>query len=199
MALVKCPECGTNSISDTAAACPKCGCAVKAHYDHVRYNQQMEDYKRQRAPYVQMPPKPKRNIAGIIGYSFMLVFAIFIIAFAVGAAASDYIAMFIIFMIVGLLMATVGFICLNNDYSKTKQARLLYNYAINHKEEYINSVLENEIKQAQTAAVFRCPVCGSNQIWKIGTADRMAGVFVAGIASSSIGKQYQCKKCGHKW
>lgn len=129
----------------------------------------------------------------------MLVLALSMIALAVGAAASDYIAVFIIFMIVGLFTASVGFICLDNDYSKTKQARLLYDYAIHHKEEYINSVLENEIKQAQTAAVFRCPVCGSNQIWKIGTVDRMAGVFVAGIASSSIGKQYQCKKCGHKW
>lgn len=36
MALVKCPECGKENVSDTAEACPDCGYAVKIHYQRLR-------------------------------------------------------------------------------------------------------------------------------------------------------------------
>lgn len=36
MALVKCPECGRENVSDTAEACPNCGYAIKNHYQRVR-------------------------------------------------------------------------------------------------------------------------------------------------------------------
>ena len=36
MALVKCPECGRERVSDTAEACPDCGYNVRAHYERVK-------------------------------------------------------------------------------------------------------------------------------------------------------------------
>ena len=36
MALVKCPECGREKVSDNAEACPDCGYAIKAYYDKVK-------------------------------------------------------------------------------------------------------------------------------------------------------------------
>ena len=36
MALIKCPECGRENISDTAKACPECG------FDFVKYNRQIQ-------------------------------------------------------------------------------------------------------------------------------------------------------------
>jgi len=36
MALVKCPECGREKVSDSAEMCPDCGYAVKAYYDKVK-------------------------------------------------------------------------------------------------------------------------------------------------------------------
>ena len=49
MALVKCPECGRERVSDTAEACPDCGYNVRAHYERVkeeriseRQNERME-------------------------------------------------------------------------------------------------------------------------------------------------------------
>lgn len=33
MALVKCPECGRENVSDTATSCPDCGYNIKAHYN----------------------------------------------------------------------------------------------------------------------------------------------------------------------
>lgn len=44
-----------------------------------------------------------------------------------------------------------------------------------------------------------CPVCGSHVVKKLTTADRAVSVAAWGLASGKIGKQYECKKCGHKW
>lgn len=44
-----------------------------------------------------------------------------------------------------------------------------------------------------------CPMCRSKEIEKITTFDRSISVAAFGVASGKIGKQYQCKKCGHMW
>ena len=36
MALVKCPECGREKVSDSADACPDCGYGIKAHFEKIR-------------------------------------------------------------------------------------------------------------------------------------------------------------------
>ena len=36
MALVKCPECGKENVSDSAEACPECGFGIKAYYEKIR-------------------------------------------------------------------------------------------------------------------------------------------------------------------
>lgn len=43
MALVKCPECGREKVSDSAESCPNCGYAIKVYYDKLR---QEEEKKR---------------------------------------------------------------------------------------------------------------------------------------------------------
>lgn len=35
MALIKCPECGRENVSDTAKACPSCGYGIKEHFDKI--------------------------------------------------------------------------------------------------------------------------------------------------------------------
>lgn len=36
MALVKCPECGRENVSDSAESCPGCGYGIKNHYDRIK-------------------------------------------------------------------------------------------------------------------------------------------------------------------
>ncbi len=48
-------------------------------------------------------------------------------------------------------------------------------------------------------AIIKCPVCGSIDVKRISTAGRVASIVTFGLASSKIGKQYECKKCKHKW
>lgn len=35
MALIKCPECGRENVSDSAISCPGCGYAIKKHFDDI--------------------------------------------------------------------------------------------------------------------------------------------------------------------
>ena len=45
----------------------------------------------------------------------------------------------------------------------------------------------------------KCPTCGSTNLIRISGLNRAASVFMFGIASSKIGKQFECKNCGYKW
>lgn len=40
MALVKCPECGKENVSDSAEACPDCGYGIKAHFKMIRQDEE---------------------------------------------------------------------------------------------------------------------------------------------------------------
>jgi hypothetical protein len=36
MALIKCPECGRENVSDSAESCPNCGYGIKAHFEQIK-------------------------------------------------------------------------------------------------------------------------------------------------------------------
>lgn len=61
-----------------------------------------------------------------------------------------------------------------------------------------NTVQQIAAVQSSTQST-KCSVCGSTKINKISTANRLTSVFAFGLASSKIGKQYECKSCKHKW
>lgn len=56
-----------------------------------------------------------------------------------------------------------------------------------------------EAHQIFIANNIPCPVCGSKETKRISTANRATSIFIAGLASSKIGKQYECLNCKHKW
>lgn len=43
----------------------------------------------------------------------------------------------------------------------------------------------------------KCPTCGSTNITKIGTFNRMMSTGLFGLASGKIGKTMRCKNCGY--
>ena len=45
----------------------------------------------------------------------------------------------------------------------------------------------------------KCPTCGSTNISKIGTFNRMLSTGFFGLASGKIGKTMRCKNCGYNW
>ena len=47
MALIKCPECGRENVSDTAESCPTCGYGIKAHFERIKKQQIAQESQRQ--------------------------------------------------------------------------------------------------------------------------------------------------------
>ncbi len=86
-------------------------------------------------------------------------------------------------------------------------ARKQYNLYYTDYQAYLDSVKKDQEQlQKQTEAkiielekIPACPVCGSRNVSKISTLNRSASVAAFGLASSKIGKQYECKSCKHKW
>ncbi len=58
MALIKCPECGREKVSDTAEACPDCGFGVRAHFKRIKRE---EDRKEQESGRKLMQKCVKKN------------------------------------------------------------------------------------------------------------------------------------------
>lgn len=61
------------------------------------------------------------------------------------------------------------------------------------------AAVQISLHSSQGTQSIKCPVCGSIRVNKISTANRLTSVFAFGLASSKIGKQYECKNCKHKW
>lgn len=51
----------------------------------------------------------------------------------------------------------------------------------------------------QPQNVPKCPTCGSTNISKIGTGERVMSVLGLGLLSKKINKTWKCNNCGHTW
>ena len=58
---------------------------------------------------------------------------------------------------------------------------------------------EREERERKRAQIPKCPNCGSSNVRNISTMNRAVSVEFFGLASSKIGKQYECKNCNHKF
>ena len=45
----------------------------------------------------------------------------------------------------------------------------------------------------------KCPTCGSTNIRKISTGERMVSVGMLGLFSKKINKSFKCNACGYTW
>ena len=54
-------------------------------------------------------------------------------------------------------------------------------------------------KEIQAAQHPQCPACHGYNTQRISTTKRVVSTSLVGLASSTIGKQYECLDCLHKW
>lgn len=64
MALIKCPECGRENVSDTSTTCPACGYDIKKYVVELEEKKKDEEELKEiiptiKLPEVQEPIKPK--------------------------------------------------------------------------------------------------------------------------------------------
>lgn len=54
-------------------------------------------------------------------------------------------------------------------------------------------------QQNGNVGVPKCPTCGSTNIRKISTGERMVSVGILGLFSKKINKSFKCNACGYTW
>lgn len=84
---------------------------------------------------------------------------------------------------------------LKNSISLAEKDFEMYRQAVGLQVE----IQKNRARKQQEIEHPPCPVCKSRNTQRISTASRVVSVSALGLASSKIGKQYECKNCKHKW
>ncbi len=210
MALIKCPECGKENVSDSAISCPECGYAIKAHFDEIhieeqriaKLKQKKETEKERQQETIARLEKQIEKASGEIkkaSIGLAVSLPLTILSWCLSKHGS--------LGIVIVICATAAFVSgvfLISGISEKNTSSADLEVAKKNIDDYEASVekrLEAYATQAQVYASKhpKCPNCGSTNTETIGTLNRAVSVAAVGLASSKIGKQYRCKNCNHKW
>lgn len=209
MALVKCPECGREKVSDSAESCPECGYGIKAHYEAIKAQEEKKrkeeerkvaEQQRQerRLQNIRQPKKPIFSKGMII---YIIIAGIFLsVLFLCGEDPEVGIWLLEIAGFIGIPLG----VYLLTDYNKRVND---YKLAQRDFEAYKKQVISEQDKAARQAELERkrqmnapkCPHCNSTKIERISTVNRAVSIGMTGLASGKIGKQYKCKSCKHMW
>lgn len=225
MALVNCPECGRVNVSDTAVSCPDCGFAIKDYFDKIKIEEQRlkeekalqekreaeERHRRETAgerqketvagleKQIENSSKEIRN--GTIGLCISIPLAILSFALSSNGSLGVLIGISVIAAIISLVFVVSGINEKKTAISDLETAKR----NLDEYEKNLNARIEAMVAQSQAYAAKnaskhpKCPICGSTNTERISTLNRTVSVAAVGLASSKIGKQYQCKRCKHKW
>lgn len=199
MALIKCPECGREKVSDSAEMCPDCGYGIKAHFQEIERKKLLEQQKLEREKQyeeskrireekeraeldtIKMPRKPS------IGQS-LLVFGIVFAPFMLGGLILPYGIGFWFFLIMWLIVAFSSYYDAVKDYKSAQQ-----DFGRFQKEKLREKKMQKEMEEYRKSIAPKCPMCGSTYI------ERISNRTVVVVNASMVGKQYKCKQCGHLW
>ena len=185
MALINCPECGRENVSDSAEACPNCGFGIKEYIEEKRYQEelerkQLEEEEKKKTEVIEQSIVANQQNHGCLGVLILLCCLIggIVLWYQIAIKETHFLIgtfLFIIIIFIGLWAFS------SLDPEGYKQA-------------------SNDIaSKHKTGSKLKCPACGSTNIEKISTASRAVSVGMVGLASSKIGKQYKCKACKHMW
>ena len=210
MALVKCPECGRENVSNSAQACPDCGFGIKEYYlkaveekqkatiEKVRAAEEGISEAEARAEYevrlnnVRMPQRPSQKlycVAKVCG------------AIAVIGVVSAIIDPWSVAPMMITPFGTAAIITMALYKNKIEQ----YEKAMKNPREYRERVLAEEDKKRKAAELYvaskasldeapRCPMCGSTYISTINRGFSILTGFIGSGQARNV-----CQKCGHKW
>lgn len=188
MALIKCPECG-KEVSDTAVACPSCGYGIASYMEQIkeqrRYQQKLDS--------IPMPVHPKKENGWFVLMGFFILGTLLMIQRFISVEPKNSSGITFIIFLFGFCIFSCIFFREHNYKIEMEQ----YNLAMRDFEAYKRKlILEQEAKEQQ---IIKCPNCGSANTKRITTVDRVVSTTMVGVASSKIGKQFECKDCGYKW
>lgn len=217
MALIKCPECGRENVSDSAATCPTCGFGIKAYYDSLKeeelkrkqYEDEQEKFK-QRMSQVEMPEIPIKKFEDITLVIFcfsMTLLVISILLSIILIITNSYDVTAITICSIPFTLGIIGIYLMIEKRNMEYQQKLkMYNIAMKDFERYKRMMVnDQDMKErmklnVQTSSiVLKCPICNSTNVKRISTLNRAVSIHMTGLASGKIGKQYKCNSCKHMW
>lgn len=145
MALVKCPECGKENVSDRAEACPECGFGVKAYFEKIKLEQQAQSEHERRLQKVTMPEHPKKEKEWLV----LCVIGVFVLF--VGFLKGDG-----FYIVVGFLTIIVFLSIREHNYEVSMKQ---YDLAVHSFKAYQEDVVAREYRiAAEEAAKIKCPL-----------------------------------------
>lgn len=218
VALIRCPECG-KTISDQAAVCIHCGFPIESKNDRSFDSKNLapsvpeESPKDEQDRQAQAIHHLEQVISGkqvsIVGFSLGVIcmIGIIIVLLKMGKNVNDIsfgvvwsiFPGFFLIMFLSLLKSSIAELTeAKRNLLSAKENFLSYEKIEKEKSEKVRKEFA-EIVKVQAAQHPVCPNCGSTNTIRISTANRMVSVGMVGLASSKIGKQYECKNCKHKW
>ena len=168
MALIKCPECGKENVSDTAKACPECGFNIAEYYSNVI--ETIED-----DIHTTSNTDPNSGVGCSILFVMLCLDVICFVAFIKTINPLFF-----------LLIIPINLFGLSN-------------FAKYDPKGFNDAAKYNEQKRQKRNYSPDCPVCHSHNTSKISMLSRGVSVELFGLASDTIGKQYICMDCRHKW
>ena len=218
MALIKCPECGRDNVSDSAEMCPDCGYGIKMHFDKVKQEKekkererkekeakllreiQVKKHKEERIRSVPKPEKPKFS-KGLIIYIIVAICCLIFIYLNEQIRNNEYIYVFT-FLIGGFAVVPLC-IYLYDFYKRLKK----YNFAQSDFEEYQRQVIKeedevlasvytmNDIPVRDEEIKPECPYCHSNSTNRITATDKVINIAMFGIYGQKRKYQWHCNNC----
>ena len=221
MALIKCPECGRENVSDSAEMCPGCGYGIKAHFEKIEQEklkeQQRIEYKKAKIKRdqeakereqkrIRNVPKPERPVfsRGLIVYIVVAtIFFSWLMLYTPTLYNEEpkggmWILELLVFIGLPLLIYLPNYNKKNEDYQLACKDFEMYQKKIVKEQDETLKRQQKELEQ-KIANAIKCPNCGSINTKKITTTSRVISTAMVGMASSKIGKQFECKDCGYKW
>lgn len=225
MALVKCPECGKDSVSDSAISCPECGYAIQDHFYKIRLEEQRiatekaiqekqeaeakhrkeTEGERQKETIKRLESQIKKSSKEVVksGIGLAISLSLTILCWCLSSHGS--LGVLIVICAVATFISGVFLISSINEKNTALADLERAKRDINEYESNVDARIKAYTAQSKAYATKnvakhpKCPMCGSLNTERIGTLNRAASVATVGLASSKIGKQYQCKNCKHKW
>lgn len=225
MAIIRCPECGKD-VSDTSPSCIHCGFQLAKHFSKLQAQNELQkelDEKLRSIENMDTPEKP--NPFEEEGLWWFIVFLFmgggtFICWLHIDLVLSDMSGMPGAFVL-GLLFIALALLLIRGIFNRHKRNVANYKQKVESWDEYKEAEKERIISEykiysenimrygnrdgkpegesQQKEHIVKCPACGSTEVKKISTAKKVVSTEFWGLASSDIGKQMVCEKCGYKF
>lgn len=223
MALINCPECGKENVSDSAEACPNCGYGIKAHFEKIKQDEERERQnklaeiakekaekrKEDRIKSVPKPEKPRILAPVIIFIISAMCFWGAIILLGVSKSEVErsiahgegnpriYGGVFIIF---GIVLVCYGIYL----FSKRME---MYNLSKTNFEAYQREVIREQDEKDRRVTDFifggmneqenkpQCPYCHSHNTSKITATSKAINTAMFGVLGQKRKYQWHCNNC----